>query len=106
MPIPLANIQTLTLDEWIGQPRGLPGVSINGRKTQDVKNTNNVTVAATSGVVTWQLLPADTKMQSPDTQVMEERHNFRFIVSYNASGVTDWGSWTDYYEIARKTVLK
>lgn len=106
VPIPLANILTFTLDEWISQPRGLPGISINSRKTQNVLNTNGVTVAATSGLVTWQLGTGDTAMQSKDTQVMEEKHDFRFIVSYNASGTTEWGSWVDYFFINRKTALK
>lgn len=54
--VPLAAISTLTLTLFDQQT----GQILNSRDSQDVKNANNVTVAATSGLLTWQLQPADT----------------------------------------------
>jgi len=51
----LASLASLVLtfrDKQTGQ-------IINGRDTQNVLNTNNVTVHATSGLLTWQMQPAD-----------------------------------------------
>ena len=104
--IPLANVATLTLDEWVDS-FGLnnPGKTVNSRNGQNAKNANGVTVASTSGLVTWQLTTADTAMQSKDQQVFEEKHWFRFNLTYNASGTTIAKSYTDYLVIKRKKVI-
>lgn len=109
-PIALSNINSLTLYQWIDQGGGKPGKTINSRNAQDVKNAHNVTVDATSGLVTWSLQPADLAMQSKDTVVIEERHYFRFDLSYQAGGATVTHSGCgqlgfDYYTIYRKQVV-
>lgn len=108
--IPLANVVTLTLTQWIQNgPPGRPGTvstAINSRNGQDVKNANNVTVASTSGVVTWQLVQADTTMQSRDQTVTEEKHYFRFDLSYTSGGSTLYASYPDYYVVQRKQLVK
>lgn len=40
------------------------GTIINSRDRQDVLNTNNVTVHATSGLLTWTIQPADNAIVS------------------------------------------
>ena len=53
--IPSASLDALTLtiyDEHTGE-------IINSRSNQDILNTNNVTVHATSGLFTWLVQPAD-----------------------------------------------
>lgn len=108
--IALASVSTLTLTQWIETgPPGRPGssaVSINSRNAQNVKNANNVTVHATSGLVTWQLQAADTAMQSRDMTVLEEKHWFRFDLTYTATAGTLAKSYPDYYTVLRKRVVK
>lgn len=104
--IPLANVTTLTLTEWIAQDRGQPGITINSRNAQNVKNANQVTIAATSGLVTWALVAADTAMQSRDTTVLEEKHFFRFDLVYSASGTATKKSYPDYFVVTRKQVTR
>lgn len=104
--IPLANVTTLKLTQWLGQGKGLPGVSINSRNLQNVKNANNVTIDTTSGLVTWQLTTTDTAMISKDTTVLEEKHHFRFDLVFNASGTAISKSYPDFYLVARRQVAK
>ena len=54
--IPLASISTIQLTYY---DRG-SGTVINSRDDQNVKNANNVTIHATSGLLTWSLQPEDT----------------------------------------------
>ncbi len=53
--IPSADLTTLTLTLYDVDT----GDIINSRNAQDVLNTNNVTVHATSGLLTWILQPLD-----------------------------------------------
>ena len=104
--IPLANVLTLKLTQWIAQDRGLPGITINSRNLQDVKNAHDVTIHATSGLVSWGLTTSDTAFQNKDTTVLEERHEFRFDLLFNASGVATSKSYVDNYLIQRKQAVK
>jgi hypothetical protein len=106
--IALANINSLTLTQWIDNG-SKPATIINSRKLQNVLNANNVTVNSTTGLVTWNLQAADTTMQSKDYSVLEERHWFRFDLSYTAGGATILHSGPgkngpDYYVVHRKQV--
>lgn len=51
-----SGISTLTLTLRDATTKGI----INSRSAQNVLNTNNVTVHATSGLVTWSIQAADT----------------------------------------------
>ncbi|MHB1950108.1 MAG: hypothetical protein ACYCQK_01385 [Acidiferrobacteraceae bacterium] len=104
--VPLSAISSLLLTQWIDNGLGKPGTKINGRNLQGVINANNVTVASTSGLVTWSLQAADTAMQSADTTVAEERHYFRFDVTFTSGGATNQKSYLDYYVVSRKQVVK
>lgn len=75
--IPLASISTLTLT--LDTP---DGTVINSRTSQDVKNANNVTVHATSGLVTWTMQPADNQIVSSDvTDRTQETHRATWVVT-------------------------
>jgi hypothetical protein len=56
MPIPLAQITTLTLTLF----DNATGSIINGRSNQDILNTNGVVVEGTSGKLTWTMSELDT----------------------------------------------
>lgn len=108
--IPLSNVTTLTLTQWVefvypGRP-GVTPKSINSRNLQNALNANNVTVATSSGLVTWQLQTADTAMQSRDLTIREEKHHFRFDVTYTVNAVVYAKSYPDYFVVQRKTVVK
>lgn len=53
--LPLASIDSITLTLY----DVATGTIINSRTAQDVLNTNQVTIHATSGLLTWSALPAD-----------------------------------------------
>lgn len=104
--IPLADILTLKLTQWISQPRGQPGLKINNRNSQNVLNTQGVTVHATSGLVTWQLSASDTAFQSKDELVLEEVHNFSFALTYTSTAGTQAKSYVDHYVIQRRQSVR
>lgn len=54
--IPSANVNTLTLTLIDKATRQV----VNSREAQDVLNTNNVTLNATSGLLTWSIQQGDT----------------------------------------------
>jgi len=58
--IPLDQIATFTLTLYNEESRTI----INARDAQNVLNLNNVTVHATSGLVTWLLQSADTSIET------------------------------------------
>lgn len=59
--------------------------TINSRAGQDAKNANNVTLHATSGLLTWEIQAADTAMVgSPDAGEIEE-HLATISVVWNTS---------------------
>lgn len=57
---------------------------INSRNAQNVLNTNNVTFHATSGLLTWDILPADNIIVAAGTGEYE-LHRAVFDVVYSAS---------------------
>lgn len=59
-PIPLANVNSITMDLI----DVVSGDTINSRSSQDVLNTNNCTMHATSGVFTWTVQPEDNIVYS------------------------------------------
>ena len=70
--IPLANISTLTLR----LTDAVTGSVINSRSDggsggQNIKNTNNVSVAETSGAITWNIQPGDLSVADSDASFSE-----------------------------------
>lgn len=86
--IPLANVATaqLTLFDWDTYvPGGSPVTGIiNTRDVQDVLNTNDVTIAATSGLVTWSMQPEDNPIVTVRKQIERHRAEFRFVTTSGA----------------------
>ena len=64
-PVTLASLTTLTLTLYDKATRTI----LNNRLNQDVKNANNVTVHATSGLVTWAVQPADMAIVTSKDEV-------------------------------------
>ena len=91
--VTLAVIQTLTLTFYVvdkesdGTAGAYDGTIINSRSAQNVLNANNVTVHATSGLVTWLLQPADQVIS--DTSQAYELHRARFDCTYT-TGQAHW----------------
>lgn len=54
---------------------------INSRNNQNVKNANNVSIHATSGLLTWELQTEDTEIQ--DQNKKNERHRALFVFDYS-----------------------
>jgi|SRR6185369_7639767 len=78
VPIPLSSISALEL--WLYNVK--TNVIINGRGVmggagQDVKNTNNVTIHATSGLLTWSIQTADNVIVQDFLTSEEHRAVFR-----------------------------
>ncbi len=86
--VPLTGIDTASLtlyDMGTYVPAGSPVVGIiNDRNDQDVKNTNNVTIHATSGLVTWLMQPADNIIVTVRRQIERHRAEFRFVTTTGA----------------------
>lgn len=83
--IPTANIDSLTLT----LKNKATGQIINSREAQSVLNTNNVTVHATSGLLTWDIQAADTVLVkgsrvNPDRQ----EHIALFHLVFNTTEAT------------------
>lgn len=70
--ITLAEVSTLTLTYY----NVADGSTLNSRDGQNVLNTNNVTLHATSGLLTWTMQPADTAIV--DDNLLIERHRALF----------------------------
>lgn len=82
-PIPSADLVTLTLSVWEKKS----GTTVNSRSAQSVLNTNNVTVHATSGLVTWSVQTGDTTLV--DTTIPENGiQEFCFLYSWTTSSET------------------
>lgn len=80
--IPLSVINSLTLTLFDAGT----GTIINNRNGQDVLNTNQVTVHATSGLLTWAGLPADNAIvDSGKVQDSLEQHVALFRVVYSST---------------------
>ena len=91
--VPLADIDTITLTLYdfgtysgtVTSPsRGI----INGRIDQDVKNTNDVTVHATTGLVTWVMQPDDNVIVVKRRLV--ERHFAEFHIETTGGAVLNY----------------
>jgi hypothetical protein len=54
---------------------------INNRDAQNVLNANNVTIHATSGLVTWAMQPDDNPIVTARRQIERHRAEFRFEVN-------------------------
>ncbi len=61
-PIPLAQLTALTLTLFVSEACGPSPTIVNSRNVQNVRNANNVTVDADSGLLRWEVQPADTAM--------------------------------------------
>jgi len=86
--VPLTDIAqaTLTLFDLetydpIGSP--LRGI-INTRDDQNVKNANDVTIHATSGLVTWEMQGDDNPINIRRRQIERHRAEFRFVTTSGA----------------------
>lgn len=83
--VPLASISTVTLtlyDMGTYAPGVSPAVGIlNSRDSQNVKNTNDVTIHPTSGLVTWAMVPDDSVIVTPRRQIERHRAEFHFTTT-------------------------
>lgn len=77
--IPSADLTTLTLTLY---QKKTPTSKINSRNAQDILNDNNVTVHATSGLVTWLMQPEDNIVS--DQSLDKESHIALFQWSWNS----------------------
>ncbi len=68
--IPSASLTTLTLTLY----DAANGTIINSRNGQNVLNANNVTIHATSGLLTWTMQPADNVIVWPKASGQFEKH--------------------------------
>ncbi len=83
-PVPLSDLDSLTLTLYdlqnytsgISPIRGI----INARDGQNVLNANDVTVHATSGLVTWAMQPDDNTIETARRQIERHMAEFRFVV--------------------------
>ena len=81
--IPKANISTIKLTLY---NRGDDSI-INSRDGQDVKDTNNVSIHNTSGLLTWSIQAADNPIVSSDIEVnSKETHIALFEIAYTGGG--------------------
>ncbi len=81
--VPLANLTTITLTYYLVSD----GTIINSRDGQDVKNANNVTIHATSGLLTWSGQAADTAISDTGlTAGAKELHRALFEFTYVGDG--------------------
>jgi len=79
-PIPLADMLTFVLTLYVIQADGTDAI-VNARNAQNVLNANNVTLHATSGLVTWAIQPEDTTLVE---DVPFELH--RALLEWTATG--------------------
>ncbi len=82
--IPLGNIGTITLTLYDVSS----GDIINTREDQDVLNANNVTIHATSGLLTWEMQADDNPIVSASLRVGAKEHHkalFEFAGNFTAS---------------------
>ncbi len=85
-PVALAVLTGLTL--WL---RDVTSEDyINGRESQDVLNTNNVTYHATSGLLTWNVQPEDNVVVSSTDDGDEEEHEAVFQAEWTGGGAKTW----------------
>lgn len=80
LPLSAFSILTLTYSTMAD------GVIINSREDQNILNTNNVTVHATSGLLTWTLQPADTIIVETATPLESHRALFEWTLTNGHAG--------------------
>ena len=80
--VALADLTTLTLTLRTGDTS--LGAVVNSRNAQDVKNANNVTFHATSGLLTWSVQVADMPVPSALGTGGSEHHNAVFIATWSS----------------------
>ena len=88
-PIQLANLTTITLTLYnadVPEPSPTSANIINSRSAQNVKNANQVTIHSTSGLLTWEMVPADNPIV--DETKRTELHIARFDFTYNSGAKT------------------
>ena len=69
--VPLTSISAITLTLYDRHTGG----TINSRSAQNIKNANNVTIHATSGLLTWSMQEADNAIQDSTLPAeIEEEH--------------------------------
>lgn len=81
--VPLVDIDTaqLTYYDFDTYSNTSPALAIiNSRDSQDILNASNVTIATTSGLVTWSLQPLDAVIMTEHRQIERHRALFRFVV--------------------------
>jgi len=74
--IALASLTTLTLTLY--DISSTSRTIINSRNAQNVLNANNVTVHATSGLLTWEMQAADNEIQDSNKKIERHRALFKF----------------------------
>jgi hypothetical protein len=79
--IPLANLTTITLTLY----DVASGDIINSRNDQNVLNQNNITIHATSGLLTWTMQAADNAILDDDLDWEHHRALFEFVFSGTGS---------------------
>lgn len=82
--IPLTNITAITITLYDVSS----GDIINSRNDQDVLNDNDVTIHATSGLLTWDMQADDNPIVSSSLEVDKEEHHkalFEFVGNFTAS---------------------
>ena len=81
--IPLANLTTIVLTLYNVDDDSI----INSRDVQDVKNANNVTIHATSGLLTWAMQADDNAIVSTSVAIgSREQHKALFEFTYVGNG--------------------
>ncbi len=78
--IPLANITSITLTLYNVADAAI----INSREDQNVLNQNNVTINATSGLLTWTMQAADNPII--DVTLAWEHHRALFEYTFSGTG--------------------
>ena len=75
----LSSISTITLTQFVAGT----GTIVNSREGQDILNANNVTINATSGLLTWLGQPGDSAIVGTNRAPgIQEQHYAIFKVSY------------------------
>ena len=82
-PVASAAMTTMTLTLYDARTNAI----LNSRNAQNVLNANNVTMHATSGVVTWSIQIADQPIQNSKLDV--EQHIGLFLFTWS-SGTKAW----------------
>lgn len=85
--IALASVSTLVLTLWDRATNKI----VNSRDAQDVKNANNVTYHATSGLLTWSIQAGDTNLVGGSQQ--QETHRAKFVLTTTGGKV--WHHYVD-----------